>query len=176
MDHRGEQALWIPIGATLPTITAGASAIQQFEQTVGRPNQIFRDFDSTQDEAVEFSIIFGTSWDAGTVNFQAVWQSAGAVSTGITVGLEGVCIADGEASDAVYGTAIFVDDDAQNTAYEQFTTVKSNAVTIGGTPAFGEKCTFRFYRDFDATNDDMTQDMRVEGIWFFYTTDTPNDE
>ena len=81
----------------------------------------------------------------------------------------------GDSADQAYGTAIVVTDNGQSTAEDVYITAESAAVTIAGTPADDDMCFFRLFRDVSDANDDMTEDARVIGIRFFYTTDAAND-
>ena len=51
----------------------------------------------------------------------------------------------------------------------------SGNITINGTPAEGDICYFRIFRDTDDGNDDMAEDARLIGIKLFFTTDAAND-
>ena len=54
-------------------------------------------------------------------------------------------------------------------------TAESSAITIAGTPAVGDLCFFRVYRDVSDANDDMAEDARLIGVKVFFTTDGIND-
>jgi hypothetical protein len=54
-------------------------------------------------------------------------------------------------------------------------TSESPAITIAGTPADGDLCYFRFFRDVSDGGDDMAGDMRLHGIKIHFTTDALND-
>ena len=82
---------------------------------------------------------------------------------------------DGDTIDVAYGTAVVVTDANQSTAEDQYVTAESGAVTIAGTPADDDMCYFRFFRDVSDAADTATEDMRLIGIKFFYTTDAGND-
>jgi hypothetical protein len=75
----------------------------------------------------------------------------------------------------VYGTAIVVTDDALGAAEDLMVTAASSAVTIAGSPAAGELCAFRIFRDISDGNDDMTEDARLIGIKIIYTTNAATD-
>ena len=53
--------------------------------------------------------------------------------------------------------------------------VVQGAVTIAGTPAVGDICYFRIFRDVSDANDDMAEDARLIGVKLFFTTDAAND-
>ena len=52
---------------------------------------------------------------------------------------------------------------------------ESDALTVGGTPADGDLCFFRIYRDVSNANDDMAGDARLHGVKIYFTTDAAND-
>ena len=170
----GLETIWIPAAAMIASTTSGA-ATAQIETTTNKQNYKVFDFDATADEFVCFDVAFPKSWNAGTVTFQVFWESAGAVTTGIAMGLQGLFVADNIPNDTGYGTIIVVTDDAQSTAGENYVTPVSSAVTIAGTLGDDGVVNFRLSRDVSDANDDMTQDARVRGVKLFYTTDLGND-
>ena len=170
----GKETIWVPAAAMLPATTLGA-AEAQLETTTNKLNYKVLDFDATADEFACFDVAFPKSWNEGTVTFQAFWESAGAVTTGIAVAVQGVFVSDNVTTDTAYGTAVVVTDDAQGAAAELYVTAESSAVTISGTPAVDGVVNFRVFRDVSDGNDDMTQDMRLRGIKVFFTTDVGND-
>lgn len=172
----GKETIWIPAGAMRPTVSNGCAPLVDVETTAGRPDMQVLDFDATADEHAQFQVAFPKSWDLGTVTFQAFWSTSGAVTTGVAIGLQGVAVSDNETMDVAYGTAVVVTDDAQSAAEELYVTAESGAVTIAGTPAAGDVCFFRVFRDVSDANDDMTQDMRLVGLKLHFTTNAPNDE
>lgn len=172
----GKQTKWVPVTKMRPTVSNGCAALTDAETTSGRPDMQVLDFDASSDEFAQFQVAFPNKWDLGTVTFQGFWTSAGAVSTGIAMSLQGVAVSDGGTIDVAYGTAIVVTDDAQGTAEDLYVTAESGAVTIAGTPADDDMVFFRVGRDVSDGNDDMTQDMRLIGIKLFYTTNDRDDD
>lgn len=172
---QGTHVIWVPAGAMRPTVSNGAAAITDVETTSGRPDMQVIDFDASADEHVQFNIMFPSSWDESTITFRCVWASAGAVSTGVAIALQGLSVSDNVTIDAAYGAAVVVTDDAQGAVEEAYVTAESGAVTIGGTPVADDITFFRLFRDVDDANDDMTQDMRLIGCQLLYTIDAEND-
>ena len=170
----GKHTIYVPVSSMLSSITSGP-AFAQLESSTNDRNYTVLDFDTTADEHAQFQVAMPKSWNLGTVTFRGYWSTAGAVTTGIALGLEGGALSDNEAIDAAWGTAVVVTDDAQSAAGEIYVTAESAAVTIGGTPAAGDLCWFRVFRDVSDANDDMTQDMRLIGIDLFITLTTGND-
>lgn len=172
---QGTHAIWVPASFIRPTVSNGCAPLADVETTAGRPDMQVLDFDASADEHGQFGISFPSSWDEGTVTFRAFWTTAGAVTTGIAIALQGVSVSDNGTIDVVYGTAVVVTDDALGTAEDLMVTAESAAVTIAGTPAANDECFFRAFRDVSDANDDMTQDMRLIGIQLLYTVDAGTD-
>lgn len=170
----GKQTIWIPASAMIAATTSGPASAQ-FESSVNDVNFKVLDFDASADEHAHFNVAFPKNWDEGTVTFQVFWMVAAAVTTGVAWGLQGVSVSDNQDLDASWGTAIVVTDDAQGGTSELYVTSESSAVTIAGTPAEGDVCFFRVFRDVSDANDDMTQDARLIGIKLHYTTNAATD-
>ena len=68
-----------------------------------------------------------------------------------------------------------VTDDALGAAEDLCVTAESGAITVAGSPAAGDMCFFRIFRDVSDSNDDMAEDARLIGIKLFFTTDAAND-
>lgn len=170
----GKQTLYIPASAMLAATTSGP-APAQFETTTNDINFKVLDFDASADEHAHFNVAFPKNWNEGTVTFQVFWMSSATDTDGVAWGLQGVAISDNESTDASWGTAVVVTDDAQSNASELYVTSESSAVTIAGTPAAGDACFFRVFRDVSDANDDMTEDARLIGVKLFYTTDAATD-
>lgn len=170
----GKQTIWIPASAMIAATTSGPASAQ-YESSTNDRNLKVLDFDASADEHAHFNISFPKGWNESTVTFRVKWQSTATDTDGVAWGLEGSAISDNEDLDAAWGTAVVVTDDAQSAAGEQYTTSESSAVTIAGTPAAGDICYFRIFRDVSDANDDMTEDARLIGVEIFYTTDAAND-
>jgi len=171
----GTETIWIPAGAMRPTVSNGCAPITEVETTSGRPDMQVLDFDATSDEHAQFSIAFPKSWNEGTITFQVYWTTTATDTDGVAWGLQGVAVSDNDTIDVAYGTAVVVTDDALGAAEDQCVTAESSAVTIAGTPAVGDICYFRIFRDVSDANDDMTEDARLIGVKIFFTTDATND-
>ena len=171
----GKQTIWVPAAAMRPTASNGCAAITDVESTSGRPDMQVLDFDATADEHAQFQVSFPKSWNEGTVTFQAYWTTTATDTDGVAWGLQGVAVSDNDTIDVAYGTAIIVTDDALGAAEDLMVTAESSAITIAGTPAVGDLCFFRVYRDVSDANDDMAEDARLIGVKVFFTTDGIND-
>jgi len=171
----GTDTIWVPAGAMRPTVSNGCAPITEVETTSGRPDMQVLDFDDGSDEHAQFSIAFPKSWNEGTITFQVYWTTTATDTDGVAWGLQGVAVSDNDTIDVAYGTAVVVTDDALGAAEDQCVTAESSAVTIAGTPAVGDICYFRIFRDVSDANDDMTEDARLIGVKIFFTTDATND-
>lgn len=170
----GKHTIWIPSSAMLAATTSGPASAQ-VETATNDINVQVLDFDAAADEHAHFHIAFPKSWDEGTVTFQVWWTTTATDTDGVAWALQAVAVSDNEAADASWGTAVVVTDDAQGAASEILVSAESGPVTVGGTPAAGDICFFRLFRDVGDANDDMTEDARLIGIKLFYTTDADTD-
>lgn len=170
----GKNTIWVPASAMISATTSGPASAQ-FESSTYDRNFKVLDFDASADEHAHFNVAFPKGWDESTVTFQVWWMSSATDTDGVAWALEGAAISDNETTDAVWGTAVVVTDDAQSNASEVYVTSESGAVTIGGTPAEGDICYFRIFRDVSDANDDMTEDARLIGVKLFYTTNAATD-
>jgi len=171
---QGTHTIWVPAAAMRPTKSNGCAAITDVETTAGRPDLQVLDFDKDADEHAQFQISMPKSWNEGTVTFACYWVGL-AATTGVAWGLQGVAVGDNEEADQAYGTAVVVTDDSQGDATEVLVTATSGAVTIGNSPAAGDICFFRIFRDVSDGNDDMAGDARLLGCKIFYTVNAKDD-
>ena len=171
----GTQTIWVPACAMRPTVSNGCAVITDAETTSGRPDMQVLDFDASSDEHAQFQICFPKSWNEGTITFSAYWTTTATDTDGVAWGLQGVAVSDNDTIDVAYGTAVVVTDDALSAAEDLCVTATSGAVTIAGTPAVGDICYFRIFRDVSDGNDDMAEDARLIGVKIFFTTDAAND-
>lgn len=172
---QGTHTVWVPAGAMRPTVSNGCAALTDVETTAGRPDLQVLDFDASSDEHAQFQIAFPKSWNEGTVTFQVYWTSTAVDTDGVTWALQGVACSDGDTADVAYGTAVTVDDANQSTAEDVYITAESGAVTIAGTPAAGDLCFFRIFRDVSDVNDTAVEDARLIGVKVLFTIDAGDD-
>jgi len=170
----GKETMWIPATSMTPALSNGA-AVSQFETTTNAVNVETMDFDTGTDEFAHFNIAFPKAWNKGTVTFQVIWTATTGGTTGIAMALQAVSIADNEAIDTAYGTAVVVTDDAQTGAEETYVSAESAAITIAGTPADDELVYFRLFRDVSDANDDLAEDAKIIGIKLFFTLNAQDD-
>jgi hypothetical protein len=173
--YQGLQTIFIPAAAMKPTVSNGCAVLTSVETTSGRPDMIVLDFDDAADEHAQFQIAMPKSWDEGTITFQ-VWHTTTATDTdGVAWGLQGVACSDGDTIDVAYGTPVVVTDAYQSTAEDLYVTAVSSAVTIAGTPAAGDMCFFRIFRDVSDAADTATEDARLIGVQLLFTVNAGND-
>jgi hypothetical protein len=171
----GKQTIFIPASAMKPATTNGPVA-GDIETTTNNVNFATLDFDATVDESAHFSIAMPKGWDESTITWRAFWTTEATGTTGVAWALQAAAISDNQAIDSAFGTAVVVTDDAQSAAEELLVTAESAAVTIAGTPAEGDLCFFKIFRDVSNGNDNMTEDARLIGIQIFYTTNAATDD
>jgi len=174
VDMQGLQTCYIPARSLRPTSSNGCSAISDVETTAGRPDLQVLDFDASSDEHAQFDIAFPKSWDAGTITFRVFWVSTATDTDGVSWALQGLSVPDNTTIDAVYGTAVVVDDANQSAAEEMLVSATSGAVTISNA---ADDCMtfFRIFRDVSDSNDTAAEDARLLGIQIFFTTNAGND-
>lgn len=172
---QGKDTIWIPATAMRPTTSNGCASITDVETTAGRPDLQVLDFDASSDEHAQFQVSMPKSWNEGTITYQVFWTSTATDTDGVTWALQGVACADGDTIDVAYGTAVTVDDANQSTAEDLYATAESGAVTIAGTPAAGDLCFFRVFRDVSDANDTAAEDARLIGVKIFFTSNAGDD-
>jgi len=172
--NTGKQTIFIPASAMKAAISSGPASAD-LETGTNDVNYTVLDFDASADEHAHFQVGFPKSWNLGTLTYPVYWSSTATDTDGVAWALEAMALSDNEAIDASWGTAVVVTDDCQGAAGELYITSESAAVTIAGSPAAGDLCFFRVFRDVSDANDDATEDARLIGIKLFYTTDRHND-
>ena len=165
--------IWVPASSMRPTASNGCANITDVETTSGRPDMQVLDFDTSADEHAQFQISFPKSWNEGTVTFAAYWTTTADDTDTCAWGLQGVAVSDGDTIDVVYGAAVVVTDTILDETEYLHVTATSSPITIAGTPAAGDLCFFRIFRDVSADN--MGEDGRLIGCKIFYTTNTGGD-
>ena len=173
----GKQTIPLPAPGWTPTTTNGCASIASAETTADtHPDIIGLAFDPTADEACQITIPFNKAWDEGTLTFRVFWTTTGADTDGVAWALHGVACSDGDAiTSGAYGTPVVVTDNIQSVANDQLVTAESAAVTIAGTPAEGDLCYFRFFRDVSDAADTAAEDCIMQAVHLYYTTDAGND-
>ena len=172
----GKQTIWVPATAMYATTTNGCADIDQTELTAGQPELKTLDFDPSTDENAQFTIAFPKAWDPSQLIMYQVFWTANSTNTGNCIwNLKGVAIADNDAIDTAFGTAVAITDAHSGTANDLNVTAQSGSVTIAGSPAADEDVFFNISRDANDGSDTFTGDAKLLGIKIFFATNLPND-
>ena len=172
----GKQTIWVPATAMYATSTNGCADIDQTELTAGQPELKTLDFDPSSDENAQFTIAFPKAWDPSQLIMYQVFWTANSTNTGNCIwNLKGVGIADNDAIDTAFGTAVAITDAHSGTANDLNVTAQSGSVTIAGSPAADEDVFFNISRDANDGSDTFTGDAKLLGIKIFFATNLPND-
>ena len=172
----GKQTIWVPATAMYATTTNGCADIDQTELTAGQPELKTLDFDPSSDENAQFTIAFPKAWDPSQLIMYQVFWTANSTNTGNCIwNLKGVAIANDDAIDTAFGTAVAITDAHSGTANDLNVTAQSGSVTIAGSPAADEDVFFNISRDANDGSDTFTGDAKLLGIKIFFATNLPND-
>jgi microcystin-dependent protein len=132
------------------------------------------DFDASSDEFAQFTWFPPKRWDRGTVTVRIYWTTdAGLAAETVRFTIAGVAISNDDPTNATFGTAVNITDTFILQG-DQHTTDESGAITIGGTPATGDKVVFQLSRD--VSEDDLTGDARVFAVKLFWTSNAVSDD
>jgi len=87
---------------------------------------------------------------------------------------KGISLSDGDNYAQNYGTSVSVTDALQSGAGKVLS-VTTPAMTIGGSPADGDKVSFRIFRDPAHASDTAAEDAVVTNAKILWTSDALND-
>ena len=173
-SNLGQETIWVPAGAMIPTSTNGA-AFGTVETTTNDVMLFTLDFDATTTENAQFSILMPKSWNEGTLICQFVWSHPStATNFGVAWDIGAVAHADSGALDTAFGTVATVTDTG-GTTDDIFITAESSAMTVAGTPGAEEYVIFRVRRAPSNGSDTMAVDARLHGVKIHYTVDALSD-
>lgn len=162
----GEGEIFLPASAGWPSTTGGCAAPTQVEFVTNDVDVFVMDFDPATEEYAQWSVLMPSTWDAGTITFEAVWTAAS--GTGDVIwGLQGRAYADDDPADAAWGTAQEVTDTLLAADDFHFSP-ESSAITLAGTPAAGQWVQFRAYRKAADAGDTLGADARLLGLRVTY--------
>lgn len=168
----GRQTLWIPASAMSARQVGGAANLNVYQSSNSTQLNTLA-FDSASIEYAQFTIRMPNSWDVGPITFVASWMANTTTTTGVSWGLRAKAIADGEATDATWGTPQFVTD-YNVTTYRLNIAAESAPVTVNN--AGSQKFViFEIYRDVTNVNDTLAVDALLLGINIYYNTSAAND-
>jgi hypothetical protein len=169
----GLHDIWIPAQGMYPTTTNGASSIATSEVSSGKPEVRSLAFATGADDFAQFSIAMPKSWNEGTITAEFYW-TASASSGGVTWGLQGVALSEGDPHNTAFGTAQVVDD-TLTTTNDVHVSPTTSDITIGGSPAAGDIVYFQVYRDVSDSNDTLGADAKLIGVKLHYTSEAGTD-
>tara|TARA_R100000963_G_C4642653_1_gene106344 strand:- start:1178 stop:2707 length:1530 start_codon:yes stop_codon:yes gene_type:complete len=169
----GKESMWIPANAMSPAATNPCSALTIVDSGGNSgPDLRVLDFATGSDEHAQFSVAMPKAWDGGNITYIVFWVG-NASTDGVTWALQVKALGDGEDINVAFGTAVVVDDSAQNSASELLISPESGNIACSG--ADNDILYFQIFRDVSDAHDDMNADARLVGIKVFYTTDKVND-
>jgi len=169
-----KRGLYIPASALFPATTTGCAALAQGETTTNKINYKYLAFDASTEEYAWFHMPTPDYWDLGTITVKFHWTAASS-SGDVIWGAAGLCRSDDDALDTALGSAVTVTDTLTATG-DEHTTSATSAITIGGTPAKGDKLYLRVYRDADAGGDTLAADAHLTGITIKFSTGQYDDQ
>jgi hypothetical protein len=174
MSGIGKQTIFIPATALTTRTTSGAPP-GSLETSTNKVMIETKDFDTAADEFVQFFVQMPESWDGGTVTAQFIWSHpVTTVNFGVAWAVQGLSLANDDALDTAFGTAV-VTTDTGGTTDDSFITAESAAVTISNTPAKGDFVIFQIFRDVSDAGDTLAVDARLHGLNIIYTTTSSED-
>ena len=121
-----------------------------------------KDFDAATDEYIQWAIPMPSVWDAGTITASFHWSATGGMAAEtVDWGLQAVALANDDALDTDFGTAVTVTDTwiANGDLHISGDTA---AITIANTPTAGDLVVFRVFRD--TSEDDLTGDAQLIAV------------
>jgi len=171
----GKQTIWIPAVAMTPRLTNGA-AVGTIETSTNKNMIKTLDFDTTTVEYAQFDIALPKSWDLGNLTFRAFW-SHGSTTTnfGVSFNMAAAAVSSTDALDVAFGSAAAINGTGGATN-AQYVTAVSGAMTVAGTPAYGDLIMFRISRNPADSGDNLAIDARLHGVQLFYTTNVATDD
>jgi hypothetical protein len=170
--------LSVPALAISPRASNGATS-NRVETTTNKHNIDVIDFPAGSDTFAQFSLQMPEGWNGGTVTASFLWfHEATTTNFDVTFGIQALSLANAEALDSAFGTAVTVSD-AGGTTQQLYRTAETAALTIAGSPVGGDWVTFQIYRDDDGNgtpgNDDLAVAARLVGVRIRYTRDAETD-
>ena len=169
------RSIWVPAAAIRPSASGGCASLALTVTSANQPDISSLDFDATTAEYAQFWVRMPKNWNEGTVTAAFYWSHpATTTNFGVRWGIQGVAISDDDTIGVAYGTAQEVTDTG-GTTNDLYVSAATSAITIAGTPAAGDMCAFRVYRDPANGADTMAVDARLMGVALFYSTDTTDE-
>lgn len=166
----GKQTCWVPAGAMTSRTTSGAQATTREINSI---TLTVLAFDAAADEGANFTLAMPQSWNASTVTFKPVWTcNGGGASETVEFELRGGCFADDAAINVTgLGTAVAVADTRLATD-DIHVGAESAAITLSSA-AKSRTAIFEIIRD--VSDDTLSVDAELIGVWLYFTTDALTD-
>lgn len=171
---KGQHTIWLPAGGLVPNETNGV----ELDTSETSTNDVMVDgllFDAATSESAQAAIQMPKGWDGSAIVAQFIWtHPATTTNFGVMWGIAAVALADGDALDSAFGTAVEVSDTG-GTTDDCYISPESGAVTVAGSPGAEELVIFKVYRDPADGSDTMAVDAKLLGVKIHYTTDAETD-
>lgn len=171
---QGKHTLWQPAGSMLGKISNGPD----YSTTEIGSAEVLKSvycFDSSTQEAVQFTIGMPKSWDEGSLAFQIHWIQSSAATGDVVWQMRAMALSDGDAVDGTWGSYVQVTDTG-GTVNDLFIAPEGSALSVGNTPQESDMIVFEISRDAASPSDTLGADACIVGTKIFYTVDAPNDE
>lgn len=165
-DDASNYDMFLPANSLAPSTTSGCAPATKNEGATNNVDYWTLDFDQSTEEYAQIMFAMPSVWDAGTITFEVFW-TADSGSGDVIWALQGRAFANDDAIDQAWGTAQTVTDTLLATG-DVHVSPTSSAITLAGTPAGGELCVFRVYRDADDGSDTLSGDAKLIGIRLYY--------
>lgn len=151
------EEIMIPAGALRPRQTGGCAALAYTNGASGQPDIPYLAFDGATEEYAEFMFPMPARYTGGPIQVAFWWRRAsGTGAADVMWGAAGCTVADGETPAVNFGSAQTITDAAQTTTANFGRSAYTGDITLGGvSPAAGELCFLRAYRDADAGGDTL---------------------
>jgi hypothetical protein len=173
---QGTHQMPVMANAMLPqsTGTTGCGALTTMVMNSGIELQ-YLPFDTTTEEAAQFSLTMPKKWNAGTITAQFVWIADSASTNTVTWALQAISKGSGDnihGAGSEWGTAQSVNQANAGTRLVNRTSATS-AITIAGTPQKQDTIYFRVFRD--VASDNLAADAFLISVVITITTDADTD-
>jgi len=165
-DHTG--SIWLGVNAGTCRTDNGCTDSTKAETATNKINYYSASFAADADDFWQTIIKLPSNYNAGTFTGRVIWTGTTEASATVVWGIQGVCLADDDALDTAFGTAVTVSDDVTVTGDYQVT-AESSAITFGNTCAAGDTAVVQVYRDPDNASDDATNAAKMIGVLLTYT-------
>jgi hypothetical protein len=152
-----------------PSTTSGAAANTKVEYTTNDQDLYHLDFDQTNQEFAQATVVMPSDWNGGTVTATFYWTATGTSTNSVVWECQGRSYGDLETIDQSWGTPQEIADAHSATANQVQITSATPAITLAGTPAAGELVQFRVARDPANGSDTLAADARLIGVLITYT-------